>query len=102
MTTIPIDNTFDDPTRRAPLVLGHRDFNSVTEQVAAVAESPRPPRAWYIAFTISLGVLGMLGVMILYLLGTGVGVWGLMHPVMWAFDITNFVFWVGIGHAGTL
>jgi molybdopterin-containing oxidoreductase family membrane subunit len=102
MTTVPIDNTFDDPTKRAPLVIGHRDFNSVTEQVAVVSERPRPPRAWYIAFALSLAALGMLGVMILYLLATGVGVWGLMHPVMWAFDITNFVFWVGIGHAGTL
>ncbi len=50
----------------------------------------------------SLCLLGMLGLMVLYLFFTGVGVWNLNRPVCWAFDITNFVFWVGIGHAGTL
>ena len=50
----------------------------------------------------SLVLLGTLGLMVLYLFVTGVGVWNLNRPVCWAFDITNFVFWVGIGHAGTL
>jgi len=107
MTTLPaslieIDNTSEDPTRRAPLVLGHERFGTVTAKVCGVAESPRPPLAWYVCFGISVAVLAMLGVCVLYLFITGVGVWGLMNPVMWAFDITNFVFWVGIGHAGTL
>jgi molybdopterin-containing oxidoreductase family membrane subunit len=107
MTTLPanlieIDNTSEDPTRRAPLVLGHERFGTVTAKVCGVAEAPRPPFAWYVTFGISVAVLAMLGVCVLYLFITGVGVWGLMNPVMWAFDITNFVFWVGIGHAGTL
>jgi molybdopterin-containing oxidoreductase family membrane subunit len=102
MTTLPIDNTFDDPTRRAPLVLNHKRFDTVTETICRVNEAPRPPRAWYIAFAISLAALGFLGFCIMYLLATGIGVWGNMHPAMWAWDITNFVFWVGIGHAGTL
>ena len=51
---------------------------------------------------ISVLALGVLGLMVLYLFFTGVGVWNLNRPVCWAFDITNFVFWVGIGHAGTL
>jgi len=96
------DNTSDDPTRRAPLVLGAADFGSVTQKVAQLAERPKPPRAWYIAFGVSLALTGLLGAMILYLFTTGVGVWGLNSPVGWAFDIINFVFWVGIGHAGTL
>jgi molybdopterin-containing oxidoreductase family membrane subunit len=58
--------------------------------------------AWYVAFGVSLMLLGALGVAVNYLIFTGVGVWGLNNPVMWAYDITNFVFWVGIGHAGTL
>ena len=44
----------------------------------------------------------MLGFMLAYQISTGVGVWGNMHPVMWAWDIVNFVWWIGIGHAGTL
>src|SRR4029079_13028524 len=57
---------------------------------------------WYVAFTISLSLLGLLGLTVTYLVTTGVGVWGNNQPVGWAWDIVNFVFWVGIGHAGTL
>ncbi len=102
MTTLAIDNTFDDPTRRAPLVLGHDEFRTVTEKICGVNEARRAPRAWYVAFAISLFFTGILGVMILYLFATGVGVWGNQNPVMWGFPIINFVFWIGIGHAGTL
>ena len=102
MTTLAIDNTFDDPTQRAPLVLEHDDFGSVTEKICSVNEAARAPKAWYIAFAISLSFLGILGILIIYLFWTGVGVWGNQNPVMWGFPIVNFVFWVGIGHAGTL
>jgi Ni/Fe-hydrogenase subunit HybB-like protein len=97
-----LDNTIDLPGQRAPLVLGDHDLTSVTNTVAAVWEAPRPPRAWYIAFSISVTLLAVLGAMITYLVFNGVGVWGLNIPNGWGFDITNFVFWVGIGHAGTL
>lgn len=96
-----VDNTWDDPDRRAPLVLGGKDFTAVTDTVAALAFR-RPPLGWYICFGLSLALLGLLGITILYLFSTGVGVWGNNQPVAWAFDIVNFVFWVGIGHAGTL
>jgi molybdopterin-containing oxidoreductase family membrane subunit len=96
------DNTWDDPRRRSPLVPEHFTYADVTDKVSAVNEAYRPPRAWYIAFAISSTLLGILGLMILYLFSTGVGVWNLNNPVGWGFDITNFVFWVGIGHAGTL
>ncbi len=102
MTTLPVDNTFDDPRRRAPLVLNHDDFGSVTNTICGVNERPQPPRAWYIAFAISVTFLMILGVLIGYLFWTGVGVWGNQNPAMWGFPIVNFVFWVGIGHAGTL
>jgi molybdopterin-containing oxidoreductase family membrane subunit len=97
-----IDNTLDIPGQRAPLVLGGHDFTSVTDTVSAVWEARRPPRAWYIAFAIAVTLLAVLGAMIGYLVFNGVGVWGLNIPNGWGFDITNFVFWVGIGHAGTL
>lgn len=104
MASIPIeyDNTFDDPRRRAPLVIGEQNLSTITQTVCGVAENPRPPTAWYIGMALSMLLLAGLGAMVTYLIFTGVGVWGLNNPVGWGFDITNFVFWVGIGHAGTL
>jgi len=96
------NNSTDDPTRRAPLVVGDNDFRSVTAKVCGVVEARHPPKAWYVAFAVSVAVTGMLGAMVTYLIVTGVGVWGVMIPVGWGYAIINFVFWVGIGHAGTL
>jgi Ni/Fe-hydrogenase subunit HybB-like protein len=97
-----VENTLDDPRRRAPLVLGGRDFAGVSELVCGIAERRTPPRGWYVAFGISCAMTGMLLGMIGYLFWTGIGVWGVNAPVGWGFAIINFVFWVGIGHAGTL
>lgn len=88
--------------RRQPLLTGHQDFASVSNLVCGVVERPRPPRAWYVAFAISSSVTLMFFALIGYLITTGVGVWGNNSPVFWGFPIINFVFWVGIGHAGTL
>jgi molybdopterin-containing oxidoreductase family membrane subunit len=94
----------EDPRQRPPLILGKNDFASVTDVVCRPLETEvkKTPRAWLVLFSISSFFLAILGAMILYLFFTGVGVWGLNNPVGWGFDITNFVFWVGIGHAGTL
>jgi molybdopterin-containing oxidoreductase family membrane subunit len=81
---------------------GDNDIAKLTDVVLRVAEAKTPPIGWYVAFTIAVGMLGILGISIAWLFWTGIGVWGNMHPVVWAWDITNFVFWVGIGHAGTL
>lgn len=101
---VPLDerHSDDDPTRRAPLVDGRQDFASVTETVCRIAERPRPPRSWYVAFMAASAMTGVFFLCIGYLIITGIGVWGNNRPVGWAFDIVNFVFWVGIGHAGTL
>jgi Ni/Fe-hydrogenase subunit HybB-like protein len=88
--------------RRAPLVLGKHDYTTISDLVCGVVEQPRPPKAWYVAFAISSAVALMFFALIGYLITTGIGVWGNNSPVFWAFDIVNFVFWVGIGHAGTL
>lgn len=101
-TVTEVDNTIDLPGQRAALITGGHDLGSLTDVACAPWEAPRPPRAWYIAFGLSLALLAVLGAMIGYLVLNGVGVWGLNNPTGWAFDITNFVFWVGIGHAGTL
>ncbi len=62
----------------------------------------RPPRAWYVALTLTLTALAIGLVCIGWTLYDGIGAWGNNRPVAWAFGIINFVFWVGIGHAGTL
>jgi len=86
---------------REPLILGHKTYHQITEDVCKPIED-KAPRMWYILFGIAL-IIGLYGVgCIFYLLGTGIGVWGLNKTVGWAWDITNFVWWVGIGHAGTL
>ena len=96
-----IDNTDDIPGRRAPLITGTQTYGSITDIVCRVAEEPQP-LLWYILFGFSsltaVTFLGLIGFLIL----TGVGIWGNMNPVFWAWPIVNFVFWVGIGHAGTL
>src|SRR5439155_10362251 len=91
-----VDNTIDIPGKRAPLVLGNKNFADVTDTVTSITLH-KTPRAWYVAFVLALGLLGLLFVTIGYLVTTGVGVWGNNQPVSWAFDIVNFVFWVGIG-----
>ena len=73
----------------------------ITGRVSGIVER-KPPRAWYIAISISGTFTLILGAMLTYLVITGIGVWGNNSPVGWAWDITNFVFWIGIGHAGTL
>lgn len=84
------------------LVEGNHDYRTVTDTVCKIAEKPRPPKAWYIAFAISSTMTLVLFLAIGYLIANGVGVWGNNNPVFWAWPIVNFVFWVGIGHAGTL
>ena len=105
MTTISTtvdDNTTSDPRFRAPLTTGSQNLATITETVSRIAEQPRPTKAWYIAFAISASLTGMLFLSIFYLIFTGIGVWGNNVPVAWGWPIVNFVFWVGIGHAGTL
>jgi Ni/Fe-hydrogenase subunit HybB-like protein len=86
---------------RPPMVLNERGLNWITEAIAGICEKPMP-KWWWPAFIISAGGMTMMFTLIAYLISTGVGVWGLNNPACWAWDITNFVFWIGIGHAGTL
>ncbi len=81
---------------------GDTDFARITDNVARVAEAAKPPMGWYIAFAIALTMLTGFGASLAWVSWTGIGAWGNMHPVAWGFPIVNFVFWVGIGHAGTL
>ena len=86
---------------RVPLVLHRRNFSWLTERISGVVEQPAP-RWWWVAFAITSSIATFGLFCIGYLISTGVGVWGNNIPVGWAWGITNFVFWIGIGHAGTL
>jgi Ni/Fe-hydrogenase subunit HybB-like protein len=92
---------FEERMPRPPLVQNNRSMAWLTDLIAGASER-KTPLWWFISISIT-GSIAAFGVFcILYLLFTGVGVWGNDIPVGWAFDITNFVFWIGIGHAGTL
>ena len=84
-----------------PLVGEGVTFKSVSETVCRVTEN-KAPRGWWIGFLLAITFTGVMGASIGYLFWAGVGVWGNNAPVYWAWDITNFVWWIGIGHAGTL
>jgi Ni/Fe-hydrogenase subunit HybB-like protein len=83
------------------LVKGNHDFASITKLISDIPQE-KTPLWWYIAFGISNILLAVMLAMVAWLIWEGIGVWGLNNPVGWAWDITNFVWWVGIGHAGTL
>src|SRR3990167_1543934 len=92
----------DTPVAGRPtLILRSPDFHSITEVVAEPVER-RTPIGWGLFFIPSVALPGLLGVAVSWLFWEGIGIWVLNQPVGWAWDITNFVFWVGIGHAGTL
>ncbi|MCM2274952.1 MAG: polysulfide reductase NrfD [Candidatus Didemnitutus sp.] len=86
---------------RAQLVEQHRDFKWITDKICGIVEGTTPTW-WWICFVLASFVASFTVAGLIYLVGTGVGVWGHANPVNWAWDIVNFVFWIGIGHAGTL
>jgi molybdopterin-containing oxidoreductase family membrane subunit len=86
---------------RQPLVDEPRTMAEITEEVKAPLQR-RPGLLWWLAFVPAFGLLVLGIAAIAYTVNTGIGAWGLNRTVGWAFDITNFVFWIGIGHAGTL
>jgi molybdopterin-containing oxidoreductase family membrane subunit len=88
--------------KRAPNIIGNRRLGYLTDKLTAFNEG-KTPRWWMISFAIS-GFFAALVLpsMLIYQISTGVGVWGNNHPVMWGWDIINFVWWVGVAHAGTL
>jgi molybdopterin-containing oxidoreductase family membrane subunit len=86
---------------REPLVYGEKNYNQVTEDIVRPIEQ-KPGRMWYIGFFFSAALL-LFGVFsVFWEVYWGIGVWGINRTVGWGWDITNFVWWVGIGHAGTL
>jgi len=86
---------------REPLITGGKTLKDVTHDISRQVEA-KPSIGWLLAFLFSVGVLLLGSIALVATLWEGIGMWGLNKTVGWAWDITNFVWWVGIGHAGTL
>src|SRR5947199_8062719 len=86
---------------RPPIVAPGYTTATVTDKISEVVLQ-RTPRWWYLGFGISFLIMMMFLFAVTWLFIKGVGIWGINVPVMWGFAIVNFVWWVGIGHAGTL
>jgi Ni/Fe-hydrogenase subunit HybB-like protein len=87
---------------RPPIIEPGHSFSTVTDQISSIVLTRGTPRGWYFGFAIAFSITMMLFYSLAYLVVMGVGIWGENIPVGWAFDIINFVWWIGIGHAGTL
>ncbi len=88
------------PVRR-PLIEGNKTYHQITEDLCSPTEKS-PNRAWIIAFIVAVSVLAFGLFCICWTIWMGIGSWGSNRTIGWAYDITNFVWWIGIGHAGTL
>ncbi len=86
---------------RGVLIKGNKNYQQVTSEILRPTEARNTPRWWYIAFIIGLGMVGIGAWALTISFERGVGMWGLNNNVGWGFQIINFVWWIGIGHAGT-
>jgi hypothetical protein len=102
MVDSPSDKLAAAEFANAPILGPGHDFASVTDKISSIVLSRRTPTWWIAGFLISFALVILLMVSVSYLLVLGVGVWGITIPIGWGFAIINFVWWIGIGHAGTL
>jgi molybdopterin-containing oxidoreductase family membrane subunit len=89
------------PEMHALLAPGH-DFATVTEKISSLVLQKGTPLWWFFGFAVSFALMNVMLVSLTYLVFKGVGIWGINEPIGWGFAIINFVWWIGIGHAGTL
>jgi Ni/Fe-hydrogenase subunit HybB-like protein len=90
------------PSEETPIIGPGHTFQSVTEKISAVVLTGKTPRGWFVGFAFAFSLTMLLFYSIGYLFLRGIGIWGINIPVAWGFAIINFVWWIGIGHAGTL
>ncbi len=86
---------------REPLILGHKNYHQITEDLVGPTEKA-PNKMWIIAFIISIVTFSYGAFSLCWTFYFGIGAWNANRTIGWAYDITNFVWWIGIGHAGTL
>src|SRR5262245_53243152 len=85
-----------------PVIGPGHTFGTITDKISAIVLTQPTPRVWYVGFAVSSVIVLVLLFAVSYLLLRGVGIWGINIPVAWGFAIVNLVWWIGIGHAGTL
>src|SRR5262245_14721016 len=85
-----------------PVIAPVRTFASVTDKISSIFLKRRTSIGWFIGFAISFALFQLMLLAITNLVFVGIGLWGINIPVAWGIDILNFVWWIGIGHAGTL
>ncbi len=90
------------PRQRGPIIDPNYNFGTVTDKISSIVLTKGTHLGWWVGFGLSFLLVMVMLWSIAVLFAYGIGVWGLNIPVGWAFDITNFVWWIGIGHAGTL
>ena len=100
MATVPRDERLQSEKDR--LIAPGHDFGSVTDRISEIVLKRKTPIGWWIGFGVGFCLLNLLIASMGMLLFKGIGVWGPTVPIGWGFDILNFVWWIGIGHAGTL
>jgi molybdopterin-containing oxidoreductase family membrane subunit len=88
--------------REHPIIGPGHTFASVTDKIASLVLTKKTPVGWFVGFGIAFAVMNVLLLSLAYLLAKGTGIWGVNIPIGWGFAIINFVWWIGIGHAGTL
>jgi Ni/Fe-hydrogenase subunit HybB-like protein len=86
----------------APLIEPGHSLASISDKIGNVVLGSYTPLSWFIVVSIGFMIMGMLGMAVTWLMIKGTGIWGVNIPVGWGFAIINFVWWIGIGHAGTL
>ena len=87
---------------KPPIIEPGHTFGSVSDKIGSFVLTHRTPKGWWVGFGIGFIGVMLLGQTLANLLLRGTGIWGVTNPVGWGFDIINFVWWIGIGHAGTL
>ncbi len=90
-----------DPNNPLPVITPSNTFETVSEQISSIVLTRKTPIFWWCMFGFGLTLLLLFAISVTYLVDKGVGIWGVNIPVAWGFAITNFVWWIGIGHAGT-
>src|SRR5206468_1576788 len=96
-----VDERFVEEQVRPPVIGPGHTYASVTDQISSIVLTQKVGRRWMFGFVVTFALVMLLLTSVGYLLARGIGIWGNNIPVAWAFDIINFVWWVGIGHAGT-
>src|SRR5580658_5389596 len=96
----PMDSP--DIQRLTPVLGPGHTYASVTDKISVIVLTRRTSIGWYIGFLLAFSIFGVMNIAIGYLFMKGTGIWGINIPIGWGFAIVNFVWWIGIGHAGTL